>query len=168
MGTENEELKELILRMKEVKKHKHVSLQSISDACEKNGFPVSKTTVARVFAEGSENNNFMYEQTLKPIAQVLLGVEDPLAPPESPEAPGGEFIHEIQQQRIQEIKEIKVRYERRLNEKEEEITRLRHSGKWQAIAIACLGALLILFMAIAIAYLVWDLQHPTVGAFKWE
>lgn len=168
MGTENEELKALILRMKEAKKHKHVSLQGIADACEKNGFPVSKTTVARVFADGSENNNFLYEQTLKPIAQVLLDVEDPLAQPEPPEAPGGEFIHEIQQQRIQEIEELKGRYERRLAEKEEEITRLRQAGKWRTIAIVVLGALLILFMTIAIAYLVWDLRHPTMGAFQWE
>lgn len=168
MGTEQNEIRDLILRMKEAKQHKHLSFQSIADACERNGAAVSKSSVARVFADGSENNTFWYETTLKPIAQVVLGVEDPLAPPDPPELSGGELLQEIQQQREQEITELRGRYERRLSEKDEEIARLRQSGKWRTVAIIVLGTLLIMFMAIAIGYLAWDLTHPTQGAFQWE
>lgn len=167
MGTEQDEIRALILRLKEAKQHKHMSLQSIADACERNGNPVSKSSVFRVFADGSENSTFYYESTLLPIAQVLLGVDDPFAPPEPPEMPSGELLQEIQQQREQEIAELRARYERRLTEKDAEIARLRQAGKWRTIAIVVLGALLIMFMAIAIGYLAWDLTHPTQGAFQW-
>lgn len=167
MSTEQDEIRTLILRLKEAKQHKHMSLQSIADACERNGSPVSKSSVARVFADGSEHNTFYYESTLKPIAQVLLEVEDPLAPPEAPEPIGGDLLHEIQHQREQEVAEIRARYERRIAEKDDEIARLRQSGRWRTIAIVVLGALLIIFMAVAIGYLAWDLTHPTQGAFQW-
>lgn len=167
MSTEQDEIRTLILRLKEAKQHKHMSLQSIADACERNGSPVSKSSVARVFADGSENNTFYYESTLKPIAQVLLEVEDPLAPPEAPESIGGDLLHAIQYQREQEVAEIRARYERRIAEKDDEIARLRQAGRWRTIAIVVLGALLIIFMAVAIGYLAWDLTHPTQGAFQW-
>lgn len=167
MSTEQDEIRTLILRLKEAKQHKHMSLQSIADACERNGSPVSKSSVARVFADGSENNTFYYESTLKPIARVLLEVEDPLAPPEAPEPIGGDLLHAIQHQREQEVAEIRARYERRIAEKDDEIARLRQAGRWRTIAIVVLGALLIIFMAVAIGYLAWDLTHPTQGAFQW-
>lgn len=168
MGTEQDEIRALILRLKEAKQHKHMSLQSIADACERNGNPVSKSSVFRVFADGSENSTFYYESTLLPIAQVLLGVDDPFAPTDPPELSGGELMQELQQQREQELTELRGRYERRLSEKDEEIARLRQSGKWRTVAIIILGTLLILFMSIAIGYLAWDLTHPTQGAFQWE
>lgn len=162
---ENERIQKLIERLKTVRKEKHLSYQNIVEACERNGTPVGKTTVARIFADGSEATSFRYETTLKPVAQFLLGVEDPLGL--QPFAPD-EIILETHRQREQEIRELKERYDRRIAEKDAEIQRLRMSSRYRTIAIIVLGALLILFMAIAIGYLAWDLTHPTQGAFQWE
>lgn len=166
---ENQDIRELIKTLKEVRAKKHLSFQNIADACEKNGTPVGKTTVSRIFADGSEDAAFRYQTTLRPVAQVLLGVEDPLNPEDPEPAPLGpeEIIQEIQRQRQQEVGELKERFERRFAEKEDEIRSLRLGNRNRTIAIIVIGALLILFMAIAIGYLGWDLSHPTQGAFQW-
>lgn len=167
---EKQEIRELIIRLKEARAKKHLSYQNIVEGCEQNGTPVGKTSVARIFSDGSENMSFRYETTLKPVAQFLLGVDDPLAPPEPEPAPlePDEILHEIQRQRDQEVCELTERYDRRLSEKDAEIQRLRAGSRYRTIAIIVLGTLLIMFMAIAIGYLAWDLSHPTQGAFQWE
>lgn len=165
---EKQEIRELIIRLKEARAKKHLSYQNIVEGCEQNGTPVGKTSVARIFAEGSENMSFRYETTLKPVAQFLLGVGDPLAPPEPAPPEPDEIFHKIQRQRNQEIHELAERYDRRIAEKDAEIQRLRAGSRYRTIAIIVLGTLLIMFMAIAIGYLAWDLTHPTQGAFQWE
>ena len=42
---------------------------------EENGDYISKTTLSRVFAEGSEESMFKYDETIRPIAKVLLDIE---------------------------------------------------------------------------------------------
>lgn len=163
---EDRRIHDLILRMKSAKAEQCISIQTIVDKCEQNGTPVGKTSVARIFSEGSENLSFRYEATIKPVAQCLLGVEDPLHIPEPVDREA--LLDKIQRQREQELKELKERYIRQIAEKEAEIKRLRISSRYRTIAIIILGALLILFMAIAIGYLAWDLTHPTRGAFQWE
>lgn len=60
----------IILRLKEVRdKTPDYTLQKISDHT-----GVSLSTVQRVFAEGSENQNFRYE-SIKPIAKMLLDLD---------------------------------------------------------------------------------------------
>lgn len=63
---------------KEVKKlrdEKGLSLNKILDLMEQNGDFLSKSTLSRVFAEGSEDNSFRYEETIRPIANALLDIE---------------------------------------------------------------------------------------------
>lgn len=69
--------KEVILKLKEVKKEKSLSVDDIVAMLEENHEYVSKSTVARVFQEGSENkaNSFRYENSLRPIANVLLEID---------------------------------------------------------------------------------------------
>ena len=43
---------------------------------EDNGDYLSKSTISRVFADGSEENSFRYEETIRPIAKALLDIED--------------------------------------------------------------------------------------------
>ena len=43
---------------------------------EENGDQIGSATVTRVFAKGSENQNFRYYDTLQPIAKVLLKLEE--------------------------------------------------------------------------------------------
>ena len=69
--------KELILTLKEVREARNLSFDKIIKLIEDNNdVPVSKSTLSRLFAEGSENKtNFSYENVLRPVAKVLLDME---------------------------------------------------------------------------------------------
>lgn len=78
MNTTMIDTKEVILALKKVKEERQLSLDKILDIME-NADPstaVSKTTLARVFREGSEDQIFKYEGTLRPIANALLDMEN--------------------------------------------------------------------------------------------
>ena len=66
--------KEIILKLKEVREEKGLSYGDILDLMEKSGDFVSKSTLSRVFAEGSEECSFKYEETIRPIAKALLDI----------------------------------------------------------------------------------------------
>ena len=67
--------RDLILKLKEVKERDHLSLSEIEARTERNGEHVSKTTISRVFSEGSEDVIFKFEATLKPIANAILDID---------------------------------------------------------------------------------------------
>ena len=68
--------KDVIAKLKEVKKEKGLSLDKILVMVENNGEYISKSTLARVFKDGSENCSFRYEETIRPIANALLDIEN--------------------------------------------------------------------------------------------
>lgn len=68
--------REIILRLKEVRKEKGLSYADILDLMEKNNDFVSKSTISRVFSDGSEELSFRYEETIRPIAKALLDIEN--------------------------------------------------------------------------------------------
>jgi len=68
--------KDLIIKFKEVRDEKGLSLDTIMNLIELNDDYVSKSTLSRVFADGSEENSFRYEETLRPIAKALLDIEN--------------------------------------------------------------------------------------------
>jgi DNA/RNA endonuclease YhcR with UshA esterase domain len=68
--------RDLILKLKEVKEEKGLSYSDIIDLMEKNNDYLSKATLSRVFADGSEEIKFRYEDTLRPIANALLDMEN--------------------------------------------------------------------------------------------
>lgn len=67
--------KDLIIKLKEVREEKGLSFNDILDLMEKNGNYLAKSTLSRVFADGSEEWNFKYEETIRPIANALLDIE---------------------------------------------------------------------------------------------
>ena len=67
--------KEIILKLKEVREEKGLSYGDILELMEKNGDFISKSTLSRLFAEGSEDGSFKYEETIRPIAKALLDIE---------------------------------------------------------------------------------------------
>lgn len=69
------ETKDIIIRLKEVRQEKQLSFGDILDLLEKNGDYLSKSTISRVFADGSEECSFRYEETIRPIAKALLDIE---------------------------------------------------------------------------------------------
>lgn len=68
--------KDLIVKLKEVREEKGLSYSDILDLMEKNGDFLSKSTISRVFADGSEEMSFRYEETIRPIANALLDIEN--------------------------------------------------------------------------------------------
>ena len=70
--------KDVILALKHVKKEKKLSLDKILELMQEQdpSTAVSKTTLSRVFAKGSEELIFRYENTLRPIANALLDIEN--------------------------------------------------------------------------------------------
>lgn len=67
--------RDVILKLKEVREEKGFSYSDILDLMEKNGDFLSKSTLSRVFADGSEDIKFRYEDTIRPIANALLDIE---------------------------------------------------------------------------------------------
>ena len=98
--------KEIILKLKEVKQAKNLSL---NDIVELTGGIVSKTSVQRVFADGSEENSFRYEETLRPIANALLDIDN---------------FEETDNAQIQAMKSILKYKMERIEELESRITKL--------------------------------------------
>lgn len=67
--------KDIIVKLKEVREEKGLSFGDILNLMEANGDYLSKSTLSRVFADGSENSSFKYEETIRPIAKALLDIE---------------------------------------------------------------------------------------------
>lgn len=110
---------ELIRQLKEIKESNEITFPRIMERMEKNGKIVSLTTLRRVFADGSENNanNFSYENTLLPIAEVLLNVEDLPTLPNSPyakEIDGLKSVIHLQNEEIARLHELKEHLENRI------------------------------------------------------
>ena len=65
---------DIITKLKKVREENGLSYQKIVELVEKNGDYVSLSTVKRVFEDGSEAYGFQFENTLKPIANAVLGI----------------------------------------------------------------------------------------------
>lgn len=65
---------DLILRMKAIKEEQHLTPQDIERMLDAAGYHVSQNSIRKVFAEGSENQNFRFHDTIQPISRVLLGI----------------------------------------------------------------------------------------------
>lgn len=68
--------RDIIIKLKEVRDEKQLSYTDILNLMEKNGDFLAKSTLSRVFAEGSETMSFKYEETIRPIANALLDIEN--------------------------------------------------------------------------------------------
>lgn len=71
--------RDVIISLKKVRAEKGLSYAKILSLMEENGDYLSPSTLSRVFADGSEEpenaKKFRYEDTLRPIAKVLLDIE---------------------------------------------------------------------------------------------
>ncbi len=61
-----------IHRLKQIKSEQGLTIPKIMDLMEERGQYVSEATLKRVFADGSEEQNFRYQDSIAPIADVLL------------------------------------------------------------------------------------------------
>ena len=119
---------ELIRQLKEIKRADEITYPRIMERMERNGKHVSLTTLRRVFADGSENsaNNFSYENTLLPIAEALLNVEDMPTLEDSPcakEIDALKAVLHVQNEEIARLHEMKEHLEARITFLLEQIER---------------------------------------------
>lgn len=73
--TIQERTRDLIIQLKKVREREALTISQIVQKIEDNGDSVSMSSVTRVFASGSEDQNFRYHDTIKPIAKALLGLD---------------------------------------------------------------------------------------------
>ena len=71
-----EATQKVILRLKEVKDQKRLSQQDIFELCATAGEFVSKSSIRRVFANGSEHDPSFRQTTIDPIFHALIGTEE--------------------------------------------------------------------------------------------
>ena len=67
--------RELIIQLKAVKEERNLSLNDILNIIEQNGDILSKTSLSRLFQEGSEELSFK-EETLLPVARAILDISN--------------------------------------------------------------------------------------------
>lgn len=63
-----------IRRLKEIKTEQGLSISQIMELMEKQGKYVSEATLKKVFADGSEERTFRYQDSIAPVADVLLDI----------------------------------------------------------------------------------------------
>ena len=68
--------KDIIIKLKKVREERNLSLDKIVFLMEESGYYLSKSTIGRVFEKGSEDKTFRYEDTIIPLANVLLDVDN--------------------------------------------------------------------------------------------
>ena len=110
--------KEVILKLKEVKEEKGLSLNEIVELVEKNGDYISRSSVQRVFSDGSEDGSFRYEETIRPIANALLDI-DTIEDTDDMDIQAMKTLLQYKNKRIVELEALldkeKVRYHEKLD-----------------------------------------------------
>jgi len=97
--------KEIIEQLKEVKAQKNLSLDKIMNMIENEGGYISKTTLSRLFSKNSHELGFRYEETIKPVANVLLGI-DHVEENEIADIKAMKYIIQNKENRIIELEKI--------------------------------------------------------------
>ena len=62
-----------IKRLKEIKEEQGLSVSQIMSKMAEKGYPVSESTLKRIFAPGSEKMSFRYQESIAPLEEVLFG-----------------------------------------------------------------------------------------------
>ena len=109
----------IITQLKKVREENGLSYQKIVDLVEQNGGYVSISTVRRVFEDGSEAYGFQYENTLKPIADAVLGIYTDTGEVTADEADAMKAIIDYKSDRIAQLEAQLARtqesYKRRID-----------------------------------------------------
>ena len=96
--------RQIILKLKEVREERNLSYDKIVSMLETNGDFLSKSSVSRVFKDGSEDKSFNYNTTIRPIAKALLDMET-IEEDDSPEEQAMKIIMKAKMDRILELEE---------------------------------------------------------------
>lgn len=117
--------KEIIIKLKEVREERNLSYNDIVSLVEQNGDYISRSTVQRVFADGSESVSFRYDETIRPIANALLDIDN-IEAEDDMDTQAMKTLLQYKNQRIkdleQQLDKEKLKYHEKL-EKEREQSR---------------------------------------------
>ena len=104
--------KAVITALKKVKEEKNLSIDKIYNIVAENdpASEVSRTTVARVFRDGSEEQIFKWENTLRPIANAMLDLES-FMPSDDNNAKAMKSIMKLKKDIIDELEDKLKDYE---------------------------------------------------------
>ena len=118
--------KKIISLLKQVKDEKKLSLDAILELIEKNGDFVSKSTLSRIFREGSEDTGFKYETTIRPIADAILDIDN-IEVYDDTDTKAYKSLLQLKKEIISELKssneQTKVEYAEKLQEKTDRFQR---------------------------------------------
>lgn len=120
-----ERLKEIIIQLKQIKFERDLTVQDIHDMVRSAGFATSQSSVRRVFSEGSEEQNFRYQDTIQPIAQVLIGVHEEAEPLNAAEADALKNIALLKDSMIGDLQKENDLLRARVDELEKVISMMR-------------------------------------------
>jgi len=122
-----------IIKLKKIKEEQNLSISKIMDLIEERGQFVSEGTMKKIFADGSEEKNFRYQDTIAPLADVLMDIYGDQSGIEDAESLR-QIIREKNKQieflmiKLEEQKDVyaerKTMYECRISDLNEQIARL--------------------------------------------
>lgn len=124
---EIEEIKKsTVLKLREVKKQRDLTISNIMDMLETKGKYLSEGTIKRLFSDNSDPESFKYRDTIAPLADVLLDLYSDKSGTEDVEALKA-MIHDKNKTiniLIARDEERKADYERRIAHLQKQIDKL--------------------------------------------
>lgn len=115
--------KEIIIKLKEVREERNLSYNDIVSLVERNGDYISRSTVQRVFADGSESVSFRYDETIRPIANALLDIDN-IEAEDDMDTQAMKTLLQYKNQRIKELElqldKEKLKYHEKLDKEREQ------------------------------------------------
>lgn len=108
---------EIITRLKQKREENDYSYADIRNLIVQNGdYPPSPSTLSRLFSEGSENERFSYEDTIRPLAKALLDIET-IEETDTDDVKTLKALLKLKMNRIVELEADLAKAENRFNEK---------------------------------------------------
>ena len=181
---------ELVTQLKAVKIERDLSNQDIVNLLQAKGYGTSLSSVKRFFAEGSEEIAFSYEDTIKPLVEVLLMDATPVPVEELDSlADAQQYIDQIEglqatvllkhalieeltttnaslQSTVETQAATIQQQEATIKQQSETIENLKKTKKNHRILIFFLVAAFVILALLAITYLiVHDIPNPHYGVF---
>lgn len=172
-----DKMRELILAIKDKRIERGWSVNHTFEEIKAAGYPTSRTSVQRLFDDGSENKRFRYEDTVKPALRVLYDMDKPIPERIAGDEDQAEAFREQaaifkdvntikNDQLVYALKEIdtltdRLAYTRK--ERDETVSFLRrHYARISAALVIC-AILLVITIVFLIVLLIYDLTHLDRG-----
>jgi hypothetical protein len=163
----------LIRQLKVMREQKGLTYQNIVDACELAGEPVSMSSVRRIFTADDERAEEFRVSTLQAVARAVIGdgYNPDVTPPEDIAALRALLAvredADRERQRGIDARSAQIdRMQTTIEEQQAEIKRKSKTIKIMILWAAAATVLLVLVAAGLIAYMIWDMLHPGIGAFE--